>query len=116
MVEGARKNLTRTIFYGCLDRILECQLDSSNPVWHKFNETLQLLAVITPCSTNSQDAAQCHTTYSHTTAQIITDLRAVQCVVGRVKSRRSWGIIDRSGNLARTEFISAENQNEDEEE
>jgi len=62
--------------------------------------------MITPCSTGGQNAIQDYTIYSDTTTQIITDLRAVQYVVGRVKSRGSWGIIDRSGNFARTEFMS----------
>lgn len=116
MVEDAHKKLTRTIFYGRLDRILACQLDDNNPIWSKFQDTFFLLAVITPCSTRGQDAAQCYTTYSNTTVQIVTDLQAVQCVVGRVKSRGSWGIIDRSGNSVRTEFISTGDRDENEDE
>jgi len=118
MVEDARKELVHIIFYGCIDQILECQLDSHNKIWSKFKDTFFLLAMITPCSTGGQDAAQDYTTYSDTTTQILTDLWAVQslqCVVGRVKSRGSWGIIDRSGNFARTEFMSAGDQGESEE-
>jgi hypothetical protein len=89
---------------------------TNNPIWGKFEGTFFLLAVITPCSTGGLDASQCSTSYSATTVQIVTDLRAVQCVVGRVKSRGSWGIIDRSGNLARTDFISTGDQDENEEE
>ena len=111
MVEDATKHLVCTTFYGRLDRILQCELDN-NATWSKFKNTLFLLAVITPCSTGGQDAAQAHVTYSGTTAQIVTDLRAVQCVVGRVWSRGHWGILDRSGNLARTEFISTGSQDE----
>ena len=111
MVEDAKKDLVRTTFYGRLDRILQCELDN-DANWRKFKNTLFLLAVITPCSTGGQDAVQGHVTYSYTTAQIVTDLRAVQCVVGRVKSRGCWGILDRSGNLARTEFISSGGQDE----
>ena len=116
MVEDGKKNLVHTIFYGCLDCILECQLDGNDPIWSKFNETFLLLAVITLYSTRGQNAVQCYTTYSGTTAQIVADLRVVQCVVGRVKSRGSWGIIDRSRHLTRTEFISTEDQNEDDNE
>jgi len=116
MVEDAQKKLVRTTFYGCLDRILECQLDENNTIWRKFQDTFFLLAVITPCTTGGQDAAQCYTTYSNTTVQVVTDLQAVQCVIGRVESRGRWGIIDRSGSLARTEFISTGDQYESEEE
>ena len=114
MEDAQRKKLVRTTFYGCLDRILECQLDDNNPIWSAFEHTFFLLAVITPCATEGQDAAQCHTTYSDTTAWIVTDLWTVQCVVGRVKSRGSWGIIDRSGDGVKTEFISTEDLDENE--
>ena len=115
MVEDAQKKLVRTTFYGCLDQILECQLDD-RPIWDKFRNRFFLLAVITPCSTGGQDAAKCYTTYSNTTAQIVTDLQAVQCVVGRVQNRGRWGIIDRSGNSARTEFMSTGDDDESEDE
>jgi len=116
MIEDARKELVCTIFYGCIDRILECQLDGHNKIWSKFKDTFFLLAIITPCSTGGQNAIQDYTIYSDTTTQIVTNLWAVQCVVGRVKSRGSWGIIDRSGNFARMEFMSAGDQGESEEE
>jgi hypothetical protein len=112
MVEDAQRHLVHTIFYGRLDRILECQLNS-DPIWGKLGNTFFLLAVITPCSTGGQDGAQCHVTYSGTTAQIVTDLRVVQCVIGRVKSGGRWGIIDRSGILARTQFMDQDGDDDD---
>jgi hypothetical protein len=63
------------------------------------------MAVITPCVTNGKDATNQLTIYHNTTTQIVTDLQAVECVVGRVLSRSGWGIIDRSGDSSRTEFI-----------
>ncbi len=39
---------------------------------------------------------------------VVTDLRNIECVIGRVYTRGEWGIIDRSGGLARTEFIQSE--------
>ncbi len=95
---------------------MECQLNGHNEIWSKFNATFFFLAVITPCSTGGRDAAQGYITYSDTTTQIVTDLQAVQYVVGRIKSRGSWRIIDRSGSFARTEFMSAGDQGESEEE
>jgi len=47
---------------------------------------------------------------------IVTDLRAIQSVVGRVKMRNEWGIIDRSDKSVRTEFISNETEGSDGEE
>ena len=55
--------------------------------------------------------------YSKMTTTIVTDLRAIQGVVGRVKMRNEWGIIDRSDKSVRTEFISNEiEESEDREE
>ena len=34
----------------------------------------------------------------------VVDITTVQCLVGRVKDRGTWTIIDRSGNLARATF------------
>jgi hypothetical protein len=64
-----------------------------------------LLAVITPCVTRGQDATKVVVKYSRTTTDVVTDLQAVECVVGRAFSRKGWGIIDRSGDFSRTEFI-----------
>jgi len=65
MVEDAQKELTRTIFYGCLDRILACQLDDTNPIWSRFQHTFFLLAVITPCSTGGQDASMLYNIFKY---------------------------------------------------
>lgn len=51
--------------------------------------------------------------YSKMTTMIVTDLRAIQSVVGRVKMRNEWGIIDRSDKSVRTEFISNETEGSD---
>ena len=51
------------------------------------------------------DATHEVTMYSNTTAPIVIDLRTVECVVGRVQRGNEWGIIDRSGEFARTVFV-----------
>jgi len=66
-----------------------------------------LLALLTTSSTNGQDATKKVVTYVENTTQIVTDLQVVSCVVGRIQTRNRWGIIDRSGDLARTEFIQS---------
>jgi hypothetical protein len=43
----------------------------------------------------------------------VIDITSVQCLVGRVKSRNSWAIIDRSGKLAQT--MCQEQGNEEQE-
>lgn len=64
-----------------------------------------LLAVITPCVTSGKDATKKLTTYSQTTTQVVTDLRTIPSVIGRVQTRNRWGLVDRSDETSRTEFI-----------
>ncbi|KAF8513753.1 hypothetical protein JB92DRAFT_2921698 [Gautieria morchelliformis] len=71
-----------------------------------------LLALVMPCSTGSRDATKVVTTYSLTTAPIVIDLRTVECVVGRVRRGNEWGIVDRSGDYARTVFVDPVQQEE----
>ena len=66
----------------------------------------RLLAVITPCKTDGRDATKSVTEYTKVLSTIVTDLQSVQCVVGRVRRRATWGIIDRNIDEARPEFIS----------
>ena len=99
--------MIRTIFYGRLERILEFKIPESQ-FWGALQGKTRLLAVITPCVTNGNDATNQLTIYNDTTTQIVTDLQAVECVVGRVFTRNRWGIIDRSGNSSRTEFITSD--------
>ena len=96
--------MIRTIFYGRLERILQYDVPDTK-FWGIFRGETRLFAVITPCITNGRDATKHVTVYTDTTTQIVTDLQAVQCVVGRVQTRNRWGIVDRSGDFSRTEFI-----------
>ena len=64
-----------------------------------------LLAVITPCVTFGKDATREVTTYKQTAAQVVTDLCTVSSVVGRIWTRNRWGIVDRSDESSRTEFV-----------
>ncbi|KAF8487603.1 hypothetical protein JB92DRAFT_2952457 [Gautieria morchelliformis] len=71
-----------------------------------------LLALVMPCSTGGRGATKVVTTYSLTTAPIVIDLRTVECVVGRVRRGNEWGIVDRSGDYARTVFVDPVQQEE----
>src|SRR5271156_1683850 len=82
-VEDAQHKLIRQIFYGRLDLILECELEDIK-FWGMLRGKRLLLALLTPSSTNDQDATKKVVTYVETTTQIVTDLQAVSCVVGRI--------------------------------
>jgi uncharacterized protein len=93
------------VFYGELLHILECKLDNSC-IWKSFRNQTCLLAIIPPCVTQSQDATKTLVEYQDYSTPIATDLQAVQCVVGRVQKGKKWSIVDRSGDQARTVFIT----------
>ena len=101
----ADNNNIREIFYGRLDLILEFDIPNSDFWTPEFRGMTVLLAVITPCITLGKDATKEVTTYTQTTTQIVTDLRAISAVIGRVWTRNRWGIVDRSEETSRTEFI-----------
>jgi hypothetical protein len=58
-----------------------------------------------PCITEGKDATCELTTYGQVSTSIVIDLQTIGCVVGRVKRGKTWGIVDRSGELARTVFV-----------
>ncbi|KAI9068860.1 hypothetical protein FKP32DRAFT_114346 [Trametes sanguinea] len=96
----------REIHYGELQAILEVYLDSSQRIWGDYRGSTLLLALLRPCKTNGGDAARTHVTYHESAAEVVVDLQAIHAVVGRVKSRGKWGIIDRSNGMARTVFVA----------
>jgi hypothetical protein len=98
-------NAVCEIFYGRLDLILEFGIPNSNFWGPEFRGTTVLLAVITPCVTLGKDATKEVTTYTQMTTQVVTDLRTISVVIGRVWTRDRWGIVDRSEETSRTEFM-----------
>ncbi|KAJ7443299.1 hypothetical protein FB451DRAFT_1057037 [Mycena latifolia] len=92
------------VFYGRLEEILVCELPD-DPLWLDMAATTRLLVVITPCSTSGKDAAQESTFYTQMTTPIVTDIRTIIAVVGRIKTRAEWMIIDRSGSPIHPEFV-----------
>jgi hypothetical protein len=94
------------IHYGELHLVLDCFLDDQE-MWGEMKSKRHLLAVITPCKTDGKDATKVVTEYTKLYKPIVTDLQAVQCVIGRAQRRgKTWGIIDRSMDETRPEFIS----------
>jgi hypothetical protein len=104
-VLDAASNAVREIFYGRLDLILEFDILDQQFWGQQFQGKTVLLAVITPCVTSGKDATKTLTTYSQTTTQVVTDLRTISSVIGRVWTRNRWGIVDRSEETSRTEFV-----------
>ena len=103
----------RQVFYGRLEYIIDVILPCT-PSLTISSPMRYLLAVVTPCSTGGKDATRELTTYTETTTPVVIDLRTVECVVGRVQRGNQWGIVDRSGDYARTIFVDSPG-NDDEE-
>ena len=48
------------------------------------------------------------TMYTQMSTAIFIDIQAIGSMVGCVKRHNEWGIVDRSGELARTVFVDPE--------
>ncbi|KAJ6559294.1 hypothetical protein B0H10DRAFT_1665653, partial [Mycena sp. CBHHK59/15] len=88
---------------GRLEEILVHQLPAGK-LWGAFLGQTCLLAVIIPCSMGGKDATQQILSYNWTTAAIVMDIQAVSAVVGRIKTRGGWVIVDRTRGLIKPEF------------
>jgi hypothetical protein len=104
---GRRGEDVNTVNYGTLERILVCDLGLED-IWGSLKGGTQILALITPWKTEGEDAALVVTHYERELAPIITDIRNICGVVGRVLSRGKWGIVDRNAGLARGTFVTDE--------
>ncbi|KAF9237742.1 hypothetical protein BU15DRAFT_88589 [Melanogaster broomeanus] len=89
--------------YGRLEKILVCEL-STQALWRDMKGCTLVIALVRPCLTRGDDASQKVVEFRDFGQPIITDLRNIKCVVGRVKSRGSWGLVDRSDGCARAVF------------
>jgi hypothetical protein len=97
----------RQIIYGQLLCIINVVMPQSRTLVLEESRRY-LLAVIQPCSTAGKDATRQLMTYSETTVPVVVDLHTVECVVGCVNRGNEWGIVDRSGDFARTIFVNPE--------
>jgi hypothetical protein len=100
---GGQEEAVTAICYGQLEKILVCELPD-DPFFGVLRNSTCLLALVTPCNTAGHDATKELTTYSSQAASVITDLRSVVAVVGRVWSHTEWTIIDRSRMTAYAVF------------
>ncbi|KAJ7721397.1 hypothetical protein B0H16DRAFT_1335362, partial [Mycena metata] len=96
------------IFYGELDEILVCKLPGDRKFWRHFAGQVRLLADITPYRTGSRDAALEIVAHHQPTAPVIVDIQSVTAVVGRLQTRGTWHLLDRTGGMVRPEFVPSD--------
>ncbi|KAI0673354.1 hypothetical protein C8Q78DRAFT_1016789 [Trametes maxima] len=93
-------------FYGRLERLIVVPFSDPSAIAALGFDgpTTIVLAAIRPCAITSTSSKLDIHYYSQYGALSLIDIQCIQCVVGRVPdgpSGRSWGLVDRSGALAR---------------
>ena len=83
-------------YFGQLQRILVLELPST-PQLNLAMPTTVILALIKNVKATLTDNIYY---YKGTGVDEVVDLTTVQCVVGRIRDREEWAIIDRSDNVA----------------
>ncbi|KAE9387087.1 hypothetical protein BT96DRAFT_838179, partial [Gymnopus androsaceus JB14] len=93
------------VFYGHLDNIATCIIPDT-PFWEDdLHGKLQILAFITPCQTEGQDAAKGAVEYKQVTARVVLDPQTILAAVGHVHTRDQYGINDHSSTSSSTTFV-----------
>jgi hypothetical protein len=91
-------------FYGQLEHIYRVVFPAAVPALDIVEPTAYILAAVRTCALEKDDPnlklLDIHL-YSRMGPLDVTDITSVQSLVGRVKDSNRWGIIDRSGSLAR---------------
>jgi len=82
-------------FFGQLKRILLLELPSA-PRLNLDGPTTVILALIREVKTTLGKGIYYYKEFG---IEEVVDMKTVQCVVGRVKDRGEWAIIDRSNNM-----------------
>ena len=82
-------------FFGQLERILVIELPVA-PRLGITEPTTLVLALIQEVKVPLRDGIY---SYKEFGAKEVVDLKTLQCVVGRVKNRGEWSIVDRSDNV-----------------
>ena len=93
-------------FYGQLDFILICSLPASRALG-LAEATTYILGLVQTCKTQPEggDASKQVVSYTKSHPPTFINLNAIRGVVGRVQvGGKRWGIVDRSGDFARTTF------------
>ncbi len=83
------------IFFGQLNRILLIELPPELRLALAEPTTL-ILALVQEVKTMLKDGIY---SYKEFGVEEVVDLKTVECVIGRVKDRGEWAIVDRSDNV-----------------
>jgi hypothetical protein len=75
--------------------------DEGMPPSSQSTPTHWIYAIIQSVKVSEKDSFGIHY-YKELGPIMIVDLNVVQCVVGRIRDRNQWAIVDRSRNLAPT--------------
>jgi len=94
-----------TEYFGQLKTILAIEL-SPGIVPSITQPTRVVLAIIGPRETANETRLSIpyYTEPTKVTPRAV-DMNTLMCLVGRIKDRGRWAIIDRSGDMARAEFV-----------
>lgn len=92
---GKTPDFEEKTFFGQLNRILVLELPPA-PRLDLTEPTTLILALIQEVNVTLRDGVY---SYKEFGLEEVVDLKTVQCVVGRVKDRHEWAIIDRSDNV-----------------
>lgn len=95
------------IRYGQLEKILVCEL-GTQALWRDMKGSIQILAVVRPCHTTGEDASQKVVEFRDFQEPIVTNLHNIKSMVGCVKTRGRWGVIDRSDGCVQATFQALE--------
>ncbi|KAI0707239.1 hypothetical protein C8Q76DRAFT_817548, partial [Earliella scabrosa] len=96
--------LVKRTFYGQLQHILQFTL-SADASCGLLTPTPLVFAVIQACKIEQSDDALDIHYYTRLGSLDYVDITTIQCVVGRIKDRGRYAIIDRSGTLSRALYI-----------
>ena len=91
-------------FYGQLQHIYAIRFKSESGDIGLENGTVIILAALKTCILDQPDSQLRNLDvrfYSVEGAVHVIDITSVQCLVGRIRDRNRWAIVDRSGSLAR---------------
>jgi hypothetical protein len=103
----ARVDLAPQTFYGQLQTIYVVPFDQPRPRLRLNEPRTFVLAALRSCVLLEAEAVpelDIHYYKDHGRLHVV-DITSVQSLIGRVPDRGGWGIIDRSGSLARTSYV-----------
>lgn len=104
-IPSRKPEFVPTEYFGQLCKILVAELPAR--IISSITEPKTVvLAIISPREVTTETPLRIpYYTETITAAPRAVDMNTVMCLVGRIKDRGRWAIVDRSGDLARAEFI-----------